>query len=207
MAAVVGAEPGQHAAGPALPVADQRSCRRLEEDEAQQVALARAIEPADEEPGSGAVPGPRAPAAVEQVGRAGEAVDRRRHRRGRRFRRLGRGRGRVAPAGQLEQIGPFGARQPQGERQAGERRRRGRHGATLLQPAVPGGADGGELRQLLPPEARGAAARALRQPDGRGRQPLALGAQEGAERMPTIVPARAGHGSSYTRIKDHSVPV
>src|SRR5438552_12923410 len=61
MAAVVGAELGQHAARPTRPVADQRAGRGIEEDVAQLVALARVVEPADEEPGGGPVPGARRP--------------------------------------------------------------------------------------------------------------------------------------------------
>ena len=75
-------------------------------------------------------------------------------------------------------MGALGRRQPQRARDRLEHVERRAHVASLLEPRVPGGADAGELRDLLAAQAGRAAASAVRQPDVLGLDAGAALAQE-----------------------------
>lgn len=192
IAAVIGAEFAEKPARAILPIGNERARRRFEEDEAQQVALVIAVEPAAEERGRSGVPAAGGPQPVEPVGRMGD----RRHARQERGRRIGGGLGRrlgIVTAGEIEEIGPLGARQRERLGQPAERRGRGLHRAALLDPGAPGRADAGLFGQLLAAQARGAPAAE----SGAGRPALAMKADEFAEKPPVV---RIEHGENYTRI-------
>src|SRR5665213_3017542 len=155
-------------------------------------------QPADEKPPGRRVPAPRVPIAVEDIGRGPDRVDCGKHRR-RHLVALAVGRAGIALAGVLEQIGPLGAAEPQRVRQPRQRRGRYRNVAALLDPAVPGGAEAGELGDFLAPEARRAAAAGADQTDRSGRQLLALRPDEIAK----LAPPRIQHGAEHTRIISH----
>ena len=137
----MGAELGDDAARPLLPPVDQLSRARIQEDEAQQVALARPVEPAGEKPLRRLVPG----AGVRNGGRA--------HRPEPRSRR----RCRTAPAEMRRRASApcSGSRFPASSNRysrsarpsrsaraiRAKRGRRHRGVAPLLDPGVPGGAD------------------------------------------------------------------
>lgn len=101
---------------------------------------------------------------------------------------------RIGPAGKLEQIEAFGAREREGPRDPAQRLWRSLHRAALLDPRAPGRADAGALGELLAPQTRRAAPAARR---GRA-HPLAMSADEFAEQPPLI---RFQHGGYDTRIK------
>src|SRR5271155_4031742 len=67
-AAEIGAEFGDDAARPLVPVGDDAACGGGQENEAQEVAIVLAVEPAREEFGRGGVPGARRPGSVEEIG-------------------------------------------------------------------------------------------------------------------------------------------
>ena len=183
MRAGLGAEFRHHAAGAVRPVADQRPSSGLQEDEAQQVAVAGAVQPAGEQPFRRCVPAARGPAAVQQIGRGGDRRQAGQHGR----RQFVARRGvvfRVALAGKFEQIGAFCPAQPQRAGQPHQRGRRHRDVAALFDPGVPGRAEAAELRHFLPPQSRRAPPAAGRHAGRRGRQPVALRADEGAQGAP-----------------------
>ena len=71
--AVIGAEFRHDAAAALLPVGYQAGRHRGKKDEAQQVPVGVSIEPASEQAGSGCVPCPRCPSAVEYIGGNGHS--------------------------------------------------------------------------------------------------------------------------------------
>ena len=75
-------------------------------------------------------------------------------------------------------MGALGGRQPQRAGDRLEHVERGAHVASLLEPRVPGGADAGELRDLLAAQAGRAPPSAARQADVLGLDALAALAQE-----------------------------
>src|SRR6185312_17412389 len=75
LSAAMGAELGDDAARPLLPPVDQLSRAWIQEDEAQEVALARPVEPAGEKPLRRLVPGAGVEMAVEHIGRSGDRGD------------------------------------------------------------------------------------------------------------------------------------
>ena len=192
-AAEIGAELGDDPSRAILPLVDQPRRSRRAEDEAHQVAVVVAVEPADEELGCGAVPGARGPLAVEKVG-----GDRHPLRQPQRFFGqgliAGGGRFRVALARQFEQIGALRRREAQRRGEARQQTRGGGDFAALFEPGDPGQARAAGLGDLF-------AAQAGRATTPRGaerrRQALAMGAQESAEGAAGV---RGRHGAIYNRI-------
>ncbi len=209
MPARVGAELGEHTARAMLPIGNDGRRDLVQEHVAEQIAVLGAIEPADEQARRGDIPGARVPHPVEQIGRPVDRCDRlgerRRHVHAVAVRRRVGRRTRVALAGKLEEIGALGRGQLQRAGQAGERRRRRRDVAPLLEPGVPGGAHAAGLGDLLAAQPRRAAARAAGQPEAGRRQARALGPEEIPEHAP--LGRRMGrHGKFYTRINTPLLP-
>ena len=163
-AAEVGAKLGDDPPRAILPIVDQPRRSRRAEDEAHQVAVVVAVEPADEQLGCGAVPRARRPLAVEKVG-----GDRHPLRQPQRFFGqglvAGGGRFRVAFARQFEQIGALGRREAQRRGEAGQQTRGGGDFAPLFEPGDPGEARAAGLGDLLAAQAGRAAT-----PRGAGRR-------------------------------------
>src|SRR5208337_1050356 len=198
--AVIGSELGHDPAGSLLPTGDQTPCGRREKYETQQIPLLAAIEPADEQAGRRAIPGPGGPSSVEEIGRNGnDGREVEKVRRNVAF--IVEGSGRVTLARQIEKISPFGRGQMQRLREASQSRGGSRNVPTLLQPSNPGGADAANIRQLLPAQSGSSAARGGA---GRRRHPFTMGAQECAEDAARV---RLIHGGLYTRILCRLVPV
>jgi len=200
MAGIVGAEFRDHAPRALRPVVDQLARRRRGEQEAQQIPVVPAIEPAGEQFRRWRIPQHRVAEPVEHIGGRADRGDRGVERGGQGGRGVGRRRARVAPAGKLEQIGALGGREKEGVGEARQRRRRRRDRPSLLDPCIPGGADPGDLRQFLAAQTGGSASPARRQAETRWRQALAAPPQK----ISQLVPIR--HGINYTRIKINLVP-
>ncbi|CAM2161012.1 hypothetical protein PT2222_90230 [Paraburkholderia tropica] len=182
MADGVGAELSGQTARAGFPVDDQLASERLREGETQQVAVVIAVEPAREQIRGLRVPGERGPLAVEHVGGRVDQADGLQQGGGRVGGAGGVGFGGIALRGEFEQIGAFGAREPQRHGDARERVRRRRDRPALLDPRVPGRTHAAKLRDFLAAQAGRAPARAGRQADFLRRQTLAMGADELAER-------------------------
>ena len=85
---------------------------------------------------------------------------------------------RLLAAAEQDQVGALGLAHAQRACERLEHLQRGAHVATLLEPRVPGGADAGELRDLLAAQARRAPAPAAGEPDVLGLEARAAVAQE-----------------------------
>ncbi|MGX1120753.1 hypothetical protein RKD37_006116 [Streptomyces ambofaciens] len=115
--------------------------------------------------------------------------------------------GSTAPA-QLEEVGALGGVEQQGAGEGVEDLHGDLDVPGLLQPGVPGDADGRELGDLLAPQPRGPAPASAGQPDLLGRDALAAAAQEGGEFVPpdlrSGVPGRGLDGRLPTRHRGHA---
>ncbi len=100
------------------------------------------------------------------------------------------GPGRAGDVGEPEQVPALGGVQPERARDRVEHLDARVDRAALLQPGVPGDADPGQLRELLPPQPGGAAAGADGEADVLRADPLPAAAQERGE----LGPARRARG-------------
>ena len=116
--AEIGAELGEQAAGPILPVRDEGARGLLKEDKPQEVALIVTVEPAAKECLGRLVPATGGPKPVQPVGGMRSGVDRGKQRGRCVALRLQRQLG-VQAAGQLEQVGPLRAAECERLSQAG----------------------------------------------------------------------------------------
>ncbi|KDR44437.1 hypothetical protein BG61_12035 [Caballeronia glathei] len=195
MADRIGAKLGDEPPRPRLPVDHQLARLGTREHVGEEIAVVRAVQPADEQVGRLRVPAQRVPLAVEHVGGRADQRDGFQQRGGR-VERGGIGLGGIALGRELEQIRPLGARKLQRDRDARERIGGSGYRAPLLDPRVPGRTHAAQLRDFLPPQSRRAAPRRGRQADGERRQPFAMRADEVAERAGGrgVESGRAGPG-------------
>src|SRR5258708_899157 len=114
---------------------------------------------------------------------------------------------RIAFAGQFEEVGALRAAELQRARQSGERGRRYRDVASLLNPGVPGRTKPAELRHLLASQPRRASPASSGKPDRLRRQSLSVRPDEFAKLAPLIKRSDRHHGSQYTSINGHLKPV
>ena len=121
MRADIGAKLGNDAARALLVIGDQRSGRRLKKDEAQEIALARRRQPADEQAFRPDIPRARRPRPVQHIGRGLDRLDAGPDRRGKLVDRNNAVLG-IALAGELKQIAALRAIEPQRSWQAARAR-------------------------------------------------------------------------------------
>ena len=194
------------AARPRFPVADQNSRAGLAKNKAQEIVLARPVQPSDEQAFGGRVPAQGVPASVENVSGSANGRDARERRR-RDVIGFAPALIRIALSGKIEQIGTLRTLEPQCIGQSGQRVRRHRHVAALLDPGEPRGAQSAKLRKLLAPQARRPPPGAHRQAERSRGQPLPMSSDEVAEGASLLNGTCHRYGGFCTSIKYYITPV